>query len=228
MLAAGLLLAQTSEVQVIRPEKGAVVRETYISPSAPAPSSRPLRDWLESRPVLSRLQGLFRRDRSEPAGNITTGEPPLLEAKPGIPTVAPAPTPAPAPAADYLKKLPMSQLTPSQKSEVGETISTVALTPGPGKPSPIAPALENKIGRDEKFAWVTGQLVVEGKTFKLYYATPETVDAHNGVVQLGTSNVDMRDLRNGDLVSAEGQLVRGRGTATYQVNSINLIERPGR
>lgn len=95
--------------------------------------------------------------------------------------------------------------------------------------SPIRPALVNKIGRDEKFEWITGQLVTENGGFVIYYATPETVDAYHGRVAL-QPQTDMSKFRSGDLISVRGQLVQrggriGRAGPVYRVTAADLIER---
>jgi hypothetical protein len=88
--------------------------------------------------------------------------------------------------------------------------------------------LAQRIGRDEKFEWVTGQLEMENGRYVLYYATPETVDPHHGKIVLSPAKVDMKTFRTGDLVSARGQLHTGRTGAAYHLTSADLIERPKR
>jgi uncharacterized cupin superfamily protein len=108
-----------------------------------------------------------------------------------------------------------------------EIVNKVAYKPASSASSPILPINADRIGRDEKFEWVTGQLEMEKGHFILYYATPETVDMHHGRIQVNPQKVDMRQFRNGDLVSMRGQLSRGT-TPVYQITNADLIERPKR
>jgi hypothetical protein len=117
--------------------------------------------------------------------------------------------------------------TPKTVAPKAETVSKVSYKTAAGASSPILPINANRIGRDDKFEWVTGQLEIEKGHFILYYATPETVDAHHGRIQLNPQKVDMRQFQNGDLVSMRGQLSRG-ATPVYSLNSADLIERPKR
>jgi hypothetical protein len=108
-----------------------------------------------------------------------------------------------------------------------EAVSNVSLKAAPNAATPILPINANRIGRDEKFEWVTGQLEIEKGRFVLYYATPETVDTHHGRIQLNPQKIDMTQFRTGDLVSVRGQLRVG-ANPVYQLTDANLIERPKR
>jgi uncharacterized cupin superfamily protein len=108
-----------------------------------------------------------------------------------------------------------------------EVVSNVSFKAAPGASSPILPGNANRIGRDEKFEWVTGQLEVEKGRFVLYYATTETVDPHRGRIQLNPQKIDMTQFRNGDLVCVHGQM-RAGVNPVYQLTSADLIERPKR
>lgn len=123
-------------------------------------------------------------------------------------------------------EIPMVQ-TPKAAAPKVEIVSKVAFTPAAGASSPILPINANRIGRDEKFEWVTGQLQIEKDHFILYYATPETVDPHHGRIQLNPQKVDMRQFQNGDLVSMRGHLSHG-ASPVYQLTSADLIERAKR
>ena len=94
----------------------------------------------------------------------------------------------------------------------------------------IRPQLATKIGRDEKFEWITGQFEVENGSLVLYYATPETIDKHSGRIVLQPQQVDMSQFRRGDLISVRGQIVQIRTAQgmipAYRLTTANLIERP--
>lgn len=114
---------------------------------------------------------------------------------------------------------------PKTETPKAEVVSSVSLKATPSAPTPILPVNANRIGRDEKFEWVTGQLEIEKGRFVLYYATPETVDTHHGRIQLSPQKIDMTQFRNGDLVSVRGQL-RAGVNPVYQLTGADLIERP--
>ena len=96
--------------------------------------------------------------------------------------------------------------------------------------NPILPNLVNKIGRDEKFEWITGQIEVENGNFVMYYATPETVDKYNGRIALVPQKADLSQFRHGDLVSVRGQLAQRPSSQgmvpIYRITHASLIERP--
>jgi uncharacterized cupin superfamily protein len=116
---------------------------------------------------------------------------------------------------------------PKTETPKTEAVSSVSLKAAPSAATPILPINANRIGRDEKFAWVTGQLEIEKGRFVLYYATPETVDTHHGRIQLNPQKIDMTQFRTGDLVSVRGQL-RAGASPVYQLTGADLIERPKR
>lgn len=82
----------------------------------------------------------------------------------------------------------------------------------------------NKIGHEDDYSWITGQLDQENGKWIIRYATPETVDRFKGQIVLAPG-ANVSQLRPGDLVSATGQVI-GQGSAViYRVATINLIER---
>jgi hypothetical protein len=94
----------------------------------------------------------------------------------------------------------------------------------PMRESRISPKFVNKIGHEDDYSWVTGQLDKENGRWVIRYATPETIDRFGGVVFLAPG-VDMGNVKQGDLVSATGQVQGQTGGAQYRATSINLIER---
>lgn len=174
-----------------------------------------------------RTRYIYPTSNPRPLPTPITTEPPL-----GVPTSP----------SDFPRRMP----NPQSRVEKGEPAIASAVSAQPVKgsrvevnpatfrkaneKSPILPALANKIGRDEKFEWITGQLEVENGGFVIYYATPETVDTYHGRVALQTQT-DMSKFRRGDLISVRGQLVHrggriGRDGPVYRVTAADLIERP--
>ena len=246
LVAASLLLGQANQNQVIGPVEtigspytgGSTMQQqlTVTPPNAMPPANRP---------ILNRIRGWFGRGGSTPSGDTVPGS---VVNETGTtytpyvspPSSAPVSTPAAPGTADYYRRMPAPQSkaipVPSQQVIAEQVVGQPAAVNPVGyekKPvkSPILPALVNKIGRDEKFAWVTGQLEIENGAYVVYYATPETVDQYNGRLVLQT-NADMKQFHRGDLITVEGQVqnrpgLRG-GSVTYHVENIGLVERAPR
>jgi hypothetical protein len=206
------------------------------------------------RPIRSRIHNLFgKRNNSTNSSSGPVNSFPTETAPP--PTIAPGPTsikvnssPAPlkpaitapptaptsAPVTDFPRKMPTSFNGPAPAGDVAtapsaDTVSPIAMKTLPvAIKSPILAANANRIGRDEKFEWVTGQIEIEKGQYILYYATPETVDPHHGRIALNPQKVDMRAFHNGDLVSVRGQLLTSHGNPVYQLTSADLIEKAKR
>jgi hypothetical protein len=246
LLAASMLLGQTGQPSGSGP--------TYVPAppffqTQPQTTQRPILGWFnrDDRPVLGRIGGWFKRDQQDaPAGRFAP--PPrgtIRETEQPPPIMTPTPT-APN---DFPRRLPNpSSQAPANADPIGGSVveletpgvtetgaakaieqTTVQTPAAPKMKSPILPALAAKIGRDEKFEWMTGQLEIENGNFVLYYATPETVDQYNGRIALSSPKADLSKFQRGDLVSLRGQLVQ-RSTAQgvvpiYRVSDANLIER---
>ncbi len=239
---ATLLLGQTGEVQVIGPTTtsggtytgGTAQQQLVVTPPNPTPN-RGLFGWREERPILSRIKGWFgRRDASSevPANGTVITDPTAT------PYITPPPTsPAAAPTGDYHRRMPNS--TSSKAPTFGSPAITepVTATPAqvnpvthekaPAGKSPLTAAAAKKVGRDEKFGWITGQLEIENGVYVLYYATPDVVDQYNGRLVLQTQN-DMHQFKRGDIITAEGQVqsrpsLRG-GAVIYRADSVALVE----
>jgi hypothetical protein len=187
-------------------ENGTTTNKTYVAPTVP----------ITNTPAAT-----------APPPSTTT--PPITTTPaPSAPSTPSAPAPS---SSEFPRKMPTTQgATSSGDARVlsgPEAVQPATLKSLPTPVySPILPVNAQRIGRDEKFAWVTGQLEIEKGQYVLYYATPETVDQYNGRVVLSTQKVDMHSLRNGDLVSVHGQLTAGHGTPVYHISSADLIERP--
>jgi hypothetical protein len=194
-------------------------------------------------PILSKIHNWFskRSSGTNSPNSINTHEtppPPTIINSPipskgsgnPLPTITTPPASSPStPPGDFPRKMPTIQSsTRSNEGAVanGDTISPAALKSLPtAAKTPILPGNANRIGRDEKFEWITGQLEMEKGQFVLYYATPETVDTYHGRIQLSAQKVDMHSFSGGDLISVRGHLHTGAGAAVYQLTSADLIEK---
>lgn len=188
---------------------------------------------------------IFDENRSFPSGS-TTAEPPL-----GVPsapkTTAPAqklptgpsggsapvgtPVPGPFKLSNY-DDGSSDGIVPSFKSATVPASSPAAIPTAKvpaspaelaSRPNRISPALVDKVGRDEKFAWITGQLRNENGRWVLWYATPEVIDPYEGRLPLLT-DADMSKFRDGDLVSVSGQVVTQGRTAAYRTQRVDPIQ----
>ncbi len=226
LLAASLLLGQTAGAPgtVSPPTGGTVV-------PAPVAGASKLSTWRQDRPILTRIQGWFgKKDTTGtaiPSGNQTAEPPQAIQ--PG--TTTPAVTP-PLKANDFPRRLPSTnnlgqptEITPVVPVKPVAFQKPVAVSTAA---SPILPALVDKIGRDEKFEWITGQYEIENGRPVIYYATPETVDPHKGRVVLNPLQTDLSKLQRGDLISVRGQLATSAGAPVYRLTNADLIERPKR
>src|SRR5262249_39392650 len=96
--------------------------------------------------------------------------------------------------------------------------------------NPIRPEFANKIGRDEKFDWITGQIEMENGNMMLYYSPPEVIDSFHGRIVLLPQGADLAQFKKGDMISVRGQLVQRQSPQgvipIYRVTQANLIERP--
>jgi uncharacterized cupin superfamily protein len=226
-LAASMLLGQAGE-----PAPKTVVPVGPIV--QPMPARGPILGWFqrEDRPVMNRIQGWFRRDQMEtvPQGKILQ---PKVIKQTDAPPIAPPPT-----INDFPRKLPNSSGQAPKKADTiakdtpKEVQQTSLQQPAAATKvkSPILAQLANKMGRDEKFEWVTGQLEIENGNYVIYYATPETIDKYNGRIVLSPQKADMSQFRKGDLVSVRGELIQ-RSSANgmipvYRITHASLIERP--
>ncbi|MFO0863498.1 MAG: hypothetical protein U0744_02355, partial [Gemmataceae bacterium] len=189
---------------------------------------------------------IFDDNRSIPSGS-TTAEPPL-----GAPVVAPksiapaqrlpsgpgggsapvgAPVPGPFKLSNYSNDNANDSIIPSFKSATVPASSPAAIPTAKvpaspaelaSRPNRISPALADKVGRDEKFAWITGQLRNENGRWVLWYATPEVIDPYDGHLPIMTE-MDMSKFRDGDLVSVHGQVVTQGRTVSYRTQRVDPI-----
>jgi hypothetical protein len=101
-------------------------------------------------------------------------------------------------------------------------------------PSAIHKRYQDKIGHEEDYSWVTGQLFyLHAGTSGIWvvrYATVDTEDKFGGSVVLAP-NVNMKNFREGDLVSVRGEILNeGRasqysGGPLYRAVSVDMVDR---
>lgn len=120
---------------------------------------------------------------------------------------------------------PTSVLPAKYQQGPANNILPVATTAPAPTVSVILPKFVNKIGHENDYTWVTGQLGQQDGQWVIHYATPDTVDNFGGNLVL-LYRGDMSGLQVGDLISVSGGLTaqNGRLVGSYQVNTISLIE----
>lgn len=247
LLAASLIVGQTSDPAksapaplspAIQQTQGQTGPQIVQGPVQQQPS-RPILGWFnrEDRPIVSRIQGWWKRDQKDmPASNTKvireTPPPPITNAPTTTTPINPG-----APTTDYPRKMPNPQsqgirpgMTPVAKDKKNDVQQTTLSNLAPANTkSPILPAFVNKIGRDEKFDWVTGQLEIENGNYILYYATPETVDKYNGRIVLLQTKNELATMHKGDLISVRGDISQRPTTQgivpIYRINHAAMIER---
>jgi hypothetical protein len=126
---------------------------------------------------------------------------------------------------------PLSKVQPADSKvtqvEFRSSPPTVIPVPSaaPAGTGGILPKFVDKVGHQDDYSWITGQLGQVNGQWVILYATPETVDRFNGKLVL-YGNVDMRSFQVGDLVNVHGGLTaQGGRLGAYQVHDINIIEK---
>jgi hypothetical protein len=230
LLTATMILGQTGEPP---PLSGQSVAPAGPTVQQTQPMQRPILGWFgrEDRPVLHRLQAWFKRDQPEgqPQGKSMSPSRGGVIREPEKPRLL-DPVPSPVPPLDFPRKMPNPQSkTPAAAPEV-QPASLQPAARAQSMKNPILPQHAKRVGRDEKFDWITGQIEIENASYVMYYATPETIDKYHGRIVLAPQKVDLSQFRRGDLVSVRGQLVQRPTTQgmipTYRVSVASLIDRP--
>jgi hypothetical protein len=250
LLAASMLVGQAGDASKSAPAplpQGIQQTQGQTGPqviqSSPGqPQSRPGFGWFgrEDRPIITRIQSWWKRDqRDVPVSNSKT----IRETAPPPITTAPAPIATPAPStttpADFPRKMPNPQ-----SQNVRPTANSAKKTTEPTDVQqttlnnlalhkvakyPIHAVNTGRIGRDEKFEWITGQIEMENGNAILYYATPETVDKYNGRVVLLPQKNELSEFKSGDLISVRGTISHQKTmqgiVPIYRVNEATMIER---
>jgi hypothetical protein len=239
LLATSMLLGQT---QAPTPPPPQILQgPPAVQPSQPA--QRPFLNFFnrEDRPILNKIQGWFKRepyDANMPKDKVIRETPPPPVTAPVTPATTPGTSDFPRKLPNPASKAPAApDPLPSKATSSAKPIEqTIRLSDAPKagtdakmSKSPILARLKDRIGRDENFAWITGQFEIENGTHILYYATPETLDKFNGRIVLTPQQVDLTQFRSGDLVCVHGQLVQSKSaqsmTPAYRVTSASAIER---
>jgi hypothetical protein len=236
LLAASMFFGQATEPSA----KSAVPAPPTMQPTQPAQQPRgPILGFFsrEDRPILHKIQGWFKRDQQDTKKDVPNNIP-AKDIRETPPMINPTP---PAPASnDFPRKLPNPSSKATTKPDVIvkdappameiQQASLKQVGSANTAKSPILALLANRIGRDEKFEWITGQLEIENGSHVLYYATPETIDKYSGRIVLQPQQTDMSQFRRGDLISVRGQMGQSKTAQgmipAYRVSSASLIERP--
>ena len=150
--------------------------------------------------------------RRMPNGKVNVNEPPLLEI-----SVDPSSPQSAAPVQSQPTQSVTVKPASFEPSQTGPVLNPVVNN---GK---ISARLVNKIGHEEDYSWITGQLEMENGAHVVYYATPDTVDRFGGRMVLN-GDLDMTRFKSGDLVTVRGTVLQGRTISIYRAQSINLVE----
>jgi hypothetical protein len=87
-----------------------------------------------------------------------------------------------------------------------------------------------QVGHEQDYSWITGKLARApgaNSRWVLRYTAPYEQDRYNGEVLL-TGGQELSPLHEGDLICVHGKVVTGlrsSGNTTYQVNSVDMIEK---
>ncbi len=205
LLAASMVLGQTSEPPTTIQQ--AQAQTPAPAATQPQQTSRPIIGWFtrEDRPVMSRIQGWFKRDpKDEPKDTAPTPSKSTVTRETVSPPTSQTAPPV-TPANDFPRKMPQPQskgkttpesIVQDNPADIQQaTLKQVALPTN--TKSPILPQFADKIGRDEKFEWITGQIEIEDGKHVLYYSTPEVVDQYHGRIVLSPEQVDMKQFKRG-------------------------------
>jgi hypothetical protein len=182
----------------------------------------------ESRPGLfsrltSRIGNLFGRSSYDQNGQAELG---LAPVEPGS---AIAVSPTKAPITTTLSEPPLGNVPADNKvvqAGFAPSPAPAAVGQGPTSLGGILPKNINRIGHEEDYSWVTGQVGQVNGQWVIHYATPETADKFGGKLVLAGVQ-DMSNFHVGDLISVQGGLMaqNGRVIGAFQVQNISLIER---
>jgi hypothetical protein len=196
---------------------------SWIAAGQYAPVAAPPQSVISASPITEdahprfreRLRHLFHRDEAptQPMPRLNTAEPPLLRPTPQPqtqPTMTAPPAAPAAPAARPAVKVVANKAVPEVQKKFQE-----------------------KVGCAPDHSWITGQLFyvhVDGGRWVLRYTSVGEQDKYGGSVVLAPG-VDMKNYREGDLVSVNGKVLNDARTsrhlpgALYQASGISLIER---
>ena len=192
-----------------------------------------------SYPVQESQPGFFGRLKSKLGGlfNKKSSTCPCQHQQQQQQLYYPAPVPVLNSEPPLAEQISLKQLVPSQGYivPVNPEGSSEELSETPAQDGqPISKKFVSKVGHEEDYSWVTGQLSLahtsEGDFWVVHYATLDMEDKYGGSIVLAPA-VSMRNYREGDLVSVKGEVIdEGRankhlGGALYRVQSIDMIDR---
>jgi hypothetical protein len=99
---------------------------------------------------------------------------------------------------------------------------------------PISDKFKTRIGHEADYSWLSGQLyrlqAGSGVLWVVRYANADEQDKHGGSVLLAPA-INMRNFRDGDLVSVKGEVVNGGrkseqlAVPVYRASDVSLVER---
>jgi hypothetical protein len=224
-LTATWLAAQSGQPVYTQSGSGQIIIEAAPDNGSwqqPAPR-RGVLSWLHDR-----IGGLFGRHRAS--------DPTTVQPQPGIRQAAPQQQPS----INYNEPplfQPTGQTTAGPQTSMARQSGVAQASHAPESPRlnlPVNEKYREQIGHETDYSWITGQLYrfeADGRPlWVVRYATEEIQDTHGGSVVLAPA-MDLRNYRNGDLVSVQGQILNGGarseqvGAPLYRVSEINLIER---
>jgi hypothetical protein len=179
--------------------------KTQAAPTTlPAPaSSMPVEEAPALRPSFGqRLRNLFAPQRAE---------------RPEVPMLEPR---------EVHVTAPQAMTTASKANTAGPVTTVTAMRPS----YDLADKDLKQIGHETDFSWITGKLLrAPGSNgrWMLRYTAPYEQDRYGGAVLLSGS-AELANYHEGDLICVHGKVaggLRSSGTATYQVTSVDRIER---
>ena len=199
----------------------------------------------EDRPILGGLRKLFGMKDAEPHYRVeppvtspSTTTPRLMQRMPegnsteGAPQAVPVNnvkivTPAtyqPA-AGQPIQTIPTNTQSLSIPATPVSAPIPTPTAPVASRPSRISPELIGKVGHEQDYSWITGQIRVENGQHVLHFAPSEVVDRYNGSLVLTSAAAELRTFHDGEYVSARGQVVQQGSTAVYRLTGIDRLPR---
>lgn len=126
-------------------------------------------------------------------------EPPLAEPSRGVAII------------DQVKPVSFQQQTPAVAPKNGVA---------------ILGQYKQRIGHEDDYSWITGQLAQVNGRWVVQYAGPETVDRFGGSLPLHVTQ-DLKNFQPGDLVNVHGNVLHQAGGQglIYRVTNIHLVEK---
>jgi len=151
----------------------------------------------------------------------------------GAPAVGAPTTGQPGKGAEKMPNPPVEKKPGGEKPPVEKPGEGAAAETGAKSPFELARRYEKRVARAADYSKLTGQLCfvhADGGLWVLRYAPLSEEDANGGSVILARDR-QMNNYREGDLVTVAGKIISKKGSSRlgaplYQVQSINLVDRP--